>query len=327
MKANCLAWSILVALTFFGSCFSVAQEIAGGFPNQPIHIVVGNAAGGGNDILARLIGQKLSDRVGQPVIIENKAGASGVIAAQYVAKARADGYTLLMAPIGTLIVNPAVIPNLPYDPQRDFAPISIVASFPLVVAVNSAAPVRNVQELIAFAKANPDKANAGASGVIFQVVQKMFEMRTGSQFQYISHRSNTETMVSLMRGDLLMSLSDVGPVAGPLKDGRVRALAVTSAERLPAWPDVPTLAEAGIKNMEIGFWSGLVAPAGTPQLIVKKLQDEVRAVMLLEEIRVRLQANEISPVGSTSEEFAQRIARELVIWADVAKAAHIQLQQ
>ena len=327
MKANCLAWSILVALTFFGSCFSVAQEIPGGFPNQPIHIVVGNAAGGGNDILARLIGQKLSDRVGQPVIIENKAGASGVIAAQYVAKARADGYTLLMAPIGTLIVNPAVIPNLPYDPQRDFAPISIVASFPLVVAVNSAAPVRNVQELIAFAKANPDKANAGASGVIFQVVQKMFEMRTGSQFQYISHRSNTETMVSLMRGDLLMSLSDVGPVAGPLKDGRVRALAVTSAERLPAWPDVPTLAEAGIKNMEIGFWSGLVAPAGTPQLIVKKLQDEVRAVMLLEEIRVRLQANEISPVGSTSEEFAQRIARELVIWADVAKAAHIQLQQ
>jgi tripartite-type tricarboxylate transporter receptor subunit TctC len=134
-------------------------------------------------------------------------------------------------------------------------------------------------------------------------------------------------MVSLMRGDLLMSLSDVGPVAGPLKDGRVRALAVTSAERLPAWPDVPTLAEAGIKNMEIGFWSGLVAPAETPQPIVKKLQDEVRAVMLLEEIRVRLQANEISPVGSTSEEFAQRIARELVIWADVAKAAHIQLQQ
>ena len=321
------AWSIIIALSFLGSCSSVAQEASGNFPNQPIHIVVGNAAGGGNDILARLIGQKLSDRLGQPVVIENKAGASGVIAAQFVAKARADGYTLLMAPIGTLIVNPAVMPNLPYDPQRDFAPISIVASFPLVVAVNSAAPVRNVQELIGFAKANPDKANAGASGVIFQVVQKMFEMRTGSQFQYISHRSNTETMVSLMRGDLLMSLSDVGPVAGPLKDGRVRALAVTAAERLPAWPEVPTMAEAGVKDMEIGFWSGLVAPAGTPPLIVKKLQDEVIAVTRLEEIRMRLQANEVSPVGNTSEQFAQKITTELVKWADVAKAAHIQVQQ
>ena len=149
------AWSIVIALSLLGSCSSVAQEDSGNFPNQPIHIVVGNAAGGGNDILARLIGQKLSDRLGQPVVIENKAGASGVIAAQFVAKARADGYTLLMAPIGTLIVNPAVMPNLPYDPQRDFAPISIVASFPLVVAVNSAAPVRNVQELNWLRKSKP----------------------------------------------------------------------------------------------------------------------------------------------------------------------------
>jgi tripartite-type tricarboxylate transporter receptor subunit TctC len=306
---------------------ATAQETAKSFPNRPVRIIVGNAAGGGIDILARLVGQKLSDRLGQPVIIENKAGASGVIAAQYVAKAPPDGHTLLMAPIGTMTVNPAVIPNLPYDPQRDFLPVSIVASFPLVLAVNSAAPVRTVADLIAYAKANPDKANAGASGVIFQVVQKLFEMRTGSSFQYISHRSNTETMVSLMRGDLLMSLSDIGPVAGLLKDGRVRALAVTSSERLPAWPDVPTMAEAGIKDMEIGFWSGLVAPTGTPQPIVKRLQDEVMAVMRLEDTRARLAAYEISPEGSTSEEFAQRVAREIVLWADVAKAGHIQMQQ
>jgi tripartite-type tricarboxylate transporter receptor subunit TctC len=327
MKINsavCLLALIFMALP---SGPATAQETAKSFPNRPVHIIVGNAAGGGIDILARLVGQKLSDRLGQPVIIENKAGASGVIAAQYVAKAPPDGHTLLMAPIGTMTVNPAVIPNLPYDPQRDFLPVSIVASFPLVLAVNSAAPVRTVADLIAYAKANPDKANAGASGVIFQVVQKLFEMRTGSSFQYISHRSNTETMVSLMRGDLLMSLSDIGPVAGLLKDGRVRALAVTSSERLPAWPDVPTMAEAGIKDMEIGFWSGLVAPAGTPQPIVKRLQDEVMAVMRLEDTRARLAAYEISPEGSTSEEFAQRVAREIVLWADVAKAGHIQMQQ
>ena len=327
MKINsavCLLALIFMALP---SGPPTAQETAKSFPNRPVHIIVGNAAGGGIDILARLVGQKLSDRLGQPVIIENKAGASGVIAAQYVAKAPPDGHTLLMAPIGTMTVNPAVIPNLPYDPQRDFLPVSIVASFPLVLAVNSAAPVRTVADLIAYAKANPDKANAGASGVIFQVVQKLFEMRTGSSFPYTSHRSNTETMVSLMRGDLLMSLSDIGPVAGLLKDGRVRALAVTSSERLPAWPDVPTMAEAGIKDMEIGFWSGLVAPAGTPQPIVKRLQDEVMAVMRLEDTRARLAAYEISPEGSTSEEFAQRVAREIVLWADVAKAGHIQMQQ
>ena len=327
MKVNSAVCLLALVFMALPSGPATAQETAKSFPNRPVRIIVGNAAGGGIDILARLVGQKLSDRLGQPVIIENKAGASGVIAAQYVAKAPPDGHTLLMAPIGTMTVNPAVIPNLPYDPQRDFLPVSIVASFPLVLAVNSAAPVRTVADLIAYAKANPDKANAGASGVIFQVVQKLFEMRTGSSFQYISHRSNTETMVSLMRGDLLMSLSDIGPVAGLLKDGRVRALAVTSSERLPAWPDVPTMAEAGIKDMEIGFWSGLVAPAGTPQPIVKRLQDEVMAVMRLEDTRVRLAAYEISPEGSTSEEFAQRVAREIVLWADVAKAGHIQMQQ
>ena len=327
MKVNSAVCLLALVFMALPSGPATAQETAKSFPNRPVRIIVGNAAGGGIDILARLVGQKLSDRLGQPVIIENKAGASGVIAAQYVAKAPPDGHTLLMAPIGTMTVNPAVIPNLPYDPQRDFLPVSIVASFPLVLAVNSAAPVRTVADLIAYANANPDKANAGASGVIFQVVQKLFEMRTGSSFQYISHRSNTETMVSLMRGDLLMSLSDIGPVAGLLKDGRVRALAVTSSERLPAWPDVPTMAEAGIKDMEIGFWSGLVAPAGTPQPIVKRLQDEVMAVMRLEDTRVRLAAYEISPEGSTSEEFAQRVAREIVLWADVAKAGHIQMQQ
>ena len=316
-----LIWALLC------SSHAIAQAGTDNFPTQPVRIVVGNAAGGGNDILARLIGQKLSDRLGQPVIVENKPGASGIVAAEYVAKSPPDGHTLLMAPIGTLIVNPAVMTNLPYDPQRDFVPISLVASFPLVLAVNAAAPIHNVQELIAYAKAYPEKANAGASGVIFQVVQKMFEMRTGARFQYVSYRSNGETMISLMRGDVLMCLSDAGPVAGPLKDGRVRALAVTSPERLSAWPDVPTMTEAGIKNMEIGFWTGLVAPAGTPQPIVRKLENEVMAVMRLDEIRARLTADEINPLGSTSEDFAQKISRERVLWNEVVRAANIQLHE
>lgn len=320
-----VTWAIGAAVLLAASVVAaVAQEK---FPTKPIHIIVGNAAGGGNDILARTVGQKLSDRLGQSVVIENKAGASGLIAAQAVAKAPPDGHTLLMAPIGMLVVNPAVIPNLPYDPQRDFAPVSLIASFPLMLAVNAAAPIRNVAELVSYAKANPDKANAGASGVIFQVTQKMFELRTGTQFAYITHRSNTETMISLMRGDILMSLSDTGPVSGPLKDGRVRALAVTSAQRMPAWPDVPTMAEAGIKDMEIDFWAGLVAPAGTPPAIVRKLQDEVMAIMQLPDIRAQMAAKDVTPMVATSEDFARLIARELPLWAQAAKAGNIRMPQ
>jgi tripartite-type tricarboxylate transporter receptor subunit TctC len=296
-------------------------------PGQPIRIIVGNAAGGGNDILARLVGQKLSDRLGQPVIVENKPGASGIVAAQYVAKAAPDGTTLLVAPIGMLVVNPAVMPDLPYDPQRDFAPISIMASFPLVLAVNAATPVRTVAELLAFAKAEPAKANAGGSGVVFQVVQKMFELETGSQFQYVGYRSTTDALTALLRGELLMSLSDIGPIAGSLKDGRVRALAVTSGSRLPAWPQVPTMTEAGVTDMEISFWSGLVAPAGTPQAVVKTLQDNVMAVMQMPDVRSALEAINVVPVGSTADEFAARIAHELPMWSEVARSAHIRVEQ
>ena len=321
----------LVALCLLFGAHARAQDIHKdahtGFPSQPIRIIVGNAAGGGNDILARLVGQKLSDRLGQPVIVENKPGASGIVAAQYVAKAAPDGTTLLVAPIGMLVVNPAVMPDLPYDPQRDFAPISIMASFPLVLAVNAATPVHTVAELLAFTKAEPAKANAGGSGVVFQVVQKMFELKTGSQFQYVSYRSTTDALTALLRGDLLMSLSDIGPIAGSLKDGRVRALAVTSGNRLPAWPQVPTMTEAGVTDMEISFWSGLVAPAGTPPAVVKTLQDNVMAVMQMPDVRSALEAINVVPVGSTADEFAARVARELPMWSDVARSAHIRVEQ
>jgi tripartite-type tricarboxylate transporter receptor subunit TctC len=319
---RCLgAFSVLVGMPAW------AQEAHNGFPTQPIRIVVGNAAGGGNDILARLIGQKLSGRLGVPVIVENKPGASGIVAAQYVAKAPPDGSTLLMAPIGMLVVNPAVMADLPYEPQRDFAPVSIVASFPLVLAVNASTPARTVADLLALAKAEPEKANAGGSGVIFQVVQKMFELKTSSRFQYVSYHSTTDALTALIRGDLLMSLSDIGPIAGSLADGRVRALAVTSAARLPAWPQVPTMAEAGVADMEVSFWSGIVAPAGTPQPIVKALQDNVIAVMQMEDVRTALQAIDVAPVGSTADAFASRMARELRAWSEVAKAAHIRIEQ
>jgi tripartite-type tricarboxylate transporter receptor subunit TctC len=302
-----------------------AQEVAQ-FPARNVFIVVPNAAGGGLDFFARLVGQKLSDRLGRPVVVENRPGANGNLAAAQVTKAAADGHTLLLGSIGMLTVNPAVVPALTYDTQRDFAPISMIAKFPLVLAVNARAPVKTVQDLVAYAKANPEKANAAASGPIFQVVQKMFEQRTGTKFEYIAFRANSEAMLALMRGDALMSLSDVGPAMGPLQDGRVRALAVTSPRRLASLADVPTMAEAGFKDMEVEFWTGLLAPAKTPPAIVKRLQDEIMAIVKLPDVVEKLASHQTYPAGNTSEEFARIIARELAQWAEVAKKGNIKIQ-
>jgi tripartite-type tricarboxylate transporter receptor subunit TctC len=302
---------------------SLAQD---GFPSRNIHIIVPNAAGGGLDFFARLVGQKLSDRVGRPVVVENRAGANGNLAAGQVMKAEPDGHTLLLGSIGMLTVNPAVVTNLVYDTRRDFTPISTIAKFPLILTVSAKAPVKSVQELVAYAKANPAKANAAATGPIFQVVQKMFEQRTGTTFAYIAFRANSESMMALMRGDALMSLSDIGPATGPLQDGRVRALAVTSPKRLASHPDVPTMAEAGFKDMEIEFWTGLLAPAKTPSVVVRKLQEEIRAIVTMPDVVEKFASHHVYPAGSTSEEFAALIARELVQWADVAKKGMIKIQ-
>ena len=304
---------------------ALAQD-ARNYPSRTISIIVANAAGGGTDYLARLVGQKMQERMGQSVIIENKPGANSMIAAQALIKSPPDGHTLLMGSIGMLTVNPAVVANLSYDTQRDFAPISIIAQFPLILTVNAAAPIRSVPELVAYARANPDKANAGASGPIFQVVQKMFELRTGTRFQYIAYRANSEAMIALIRGDILMSLSDTGPATGPIQDGRVRPLAVTSAKRLPSYPNVPTMAEAGIRDMEVEFWQGLVAPAATPKPVIKKLESELMAIVKLYDIREKMISHEVFPVGSTAEEYAAVIARELKQWKEIATAGNIKIQ-
>src|SRR5262249_1179808 len=316
--------AVVAALLSAGIGAVLAQDLR--FPPRTISIVVANAAGGGTDYLARLVGQKLQERLGQSVIVENKPGANSMLAAQAVIRSAPDGHTLLMGSIGMLAVNPAVVANLSYDTQRDFAPISIVAEFPLLLTVNAAAPVKTVQELVTYAKANPDKANAGASGPIFQVVQAMFELRTGTKFQYIAYRANSEAMIALMRGDILMSLCDTGPATGPIQDGRVRPLAVTSAKRLESYPDVPTMAEAGIKDMEVDFWQGPVAPAATPKPIIQKLESEMIAIVKLPDVREKMITHQVVPVGSTAEQYAAVIARELKQWKDVATAANIKIQ-
>ena len=305
------------------ACAQAQDDAARNFPNRPIRIIVGYAAGGGNDLVIRVVAPKLAESLGQPVIVENKPGAQSIVAAEFVAKSAADGYTLLMGATGPIAMNPATYSKLPYSPLRDFVPISMIGSFPLVLLVNPALPVHSVKELVDYAKANPEKANYGASAAPFQLAAELLNLRSGARFAYIPYKGSNESVNAVMAGQLTMTIADPPPATGPLKGGRVRGLAVTSAARHAAWPELPTMAEAGIQDIEITLWSGLLAPAGTPASIVKKLQDAVARAVRLSDIRERLTSMSIDPVGNTSEEFAQIIAADIVKWTAVAKAANI----
>ena len=293
------------------------------YPSKPIRIVVGYAAGGGNDIIVRVMQPEMSKGLGQPVIVENKPGAQSIIAAETVARAAPDGYTILMGPSGPMTINPATYSKLPYDAQRDFAPISLICQFPLIVAVNAALPVRSVKELIAYAKANPGKANYSSSAGIFQVTTELFKQKTGTSFVMIPYKSSGESVQALLTGDAMVTFVDPPPVTAPLKAGTVRGLAITSATRHPSWPNLPTMAQAGVPDMEVPVWTAFFAPAKTPSAIVARLQKEVARVVHTAEVKERFAQMGLDPVGGTPDELAKIVARDLEKYTAVAKAANI----
>jgi tripartite-type tricarboxylate transporter receptor subunit TctC len=310
-----------ISLVFLGlASGALAQS---GYPNKPIRIVVGYAAGGGNDIIVRVMTPEMSKGLGQPVIVENKPGAQSIIAAETVAKAAPDGYTILMGPSGPMTINPATYSKLPYDAQRDFAPISLICQFPLIVAVSAALPVRSVKELIEYAKANPGKANYSSSAGIFQVTTELFKQKTGTGFVMIPYKSSGESVQALLTGDAMVTFVDPPPVTAPLKAGTVRGLAITSATRHPSWPNLPTMAEAGVPDMEVPVWTAFFAPAKTPSAIVARLQKEVARVVHSAEVKERFAQMGLDPVGGTPEELAKIVARDLEKYTAVAKAASI----
>ncbi|TMH24808.1 MAG: tripartite tricarboxylate transporter substrate binding protein [Betaproteobacteria bacterium] len=311
------------------ACLAAASSMAAtahaqqDFPNKPVHIIVGYAAGGGNDIIVRVVAPKMSEGLGQPVIIENKPGAQGIISCEYVAKSAPDGYTLLMGPSGPMTMNPAIYSKLPYAPLKDFAPISMIGDFPLILVVSASLPANSVKELIAYAKARPDKVNYAASAAPFQLAAELFNQKTGTKFVHIPYKSSGESVGAVMSGQVTMTIMDPPPAIGPLKGGKVRGLAVTSASRDPSMPDVPTLTEAGVPDVEIRLFTGFLAPAATPSAIVKRLQQELARVVKLPEIKERLDQMAIVPSGNTPEEFRGIIARDIAKWTAVAKAANI----
>jgi tripartite-type tricarboxylate transporter receptor subunit TctC len=312
----------LLALSCAVLAVSFAQAQAP-YPAKPIQLVVGYAPGGGTDLLARVIATELGKGLGQAVVVDNKPGAQSIIAAQYVAKAAPDGYTILFGPSGPMSMNPAIYSKLPYSPLKDFAPVSLVGSFPLILVVGQSHPARTVPQLVEYAKANPDKANYGASAAPFQLAAELFKQKTGANFQHIAYKGSNESVNATATGEVTMTLADPPPVVGQFKAGRVRALAITTPERHPAWPGVPTMREMGFPDLDIALWTGLLVPAGTPAAIVKRLNDELVKVLKQAEVRERIVALGIDPVGSTPEEFSRVIAADIAKWTAVAKAANI----
>jgi tripartite-type tricarboxylate transporter receptor subunit TctC len=295
------------------------------YPAKPIHLIVGFAAGGGNDIIARVFGQKLSESLGQPVIVENKPGGGAIVATDYVAKSAPDGYTLLLSASG-ISINPALYDKLPYDAVNDFVAVSQLASFPLIMIVSANSPIRSVAELVAYAKANPEKANYGSSSASFQLVTELFKQKTGAPMQVISYKSANESVLAVISGQITTTIADAGPVVQQVKSGTARALAVATAKRIDDLPDVPTLKEAGA-DVEALLWNGILVPKGTPPAIVRKLEGEFMRIAKLPDVIARLKPLGVETIGNSSEEFAKIISSEMTRWGAVAKAANIRVQQ
>jgi len=295
------------------------------WPAKPIRLVVGYSPGGGNDLIARIVAGKLQDKLGQPVVVDNKPGAQSIVAAELVAKAAPDGYTLLVAPSGPMTINPAVYSKLPYDPTHDFLPISLLAEFPLLLVVGADQPPKNLKELVEYGRANPKLANYASSATPFHLASELFNQRTGSSFQHIPYRGSGDAVQAVVAGQVLMAIADSGPMAGPLKAGKLRALGITTVKRPPAFPDVPTFTEQGVADMEFELWTGIVAPNGTPADVIERLQDVIEDTLEMPPVRMALEAINVDPRSSSTKEFRELIARDIVRWKAVAAKANIKL--
>jgi len=312
-----------VVLTGFGLVPASAQV---DYPTRPIRIVVGFTPGGGNDIIARVVGQKLQESLGQPVIIENKPGAGAILATEYVARSAPDGYTLLVGASGAMVINPAVYEKLSYDTMRDFKPVSELGSFPLIMIVNAGSPFKSVADLVSYAKANPDKANYSSSSAAFQLATELFKQKTGVPMQMIPYKGANDSVTAVISGEVTATIADAGPVTSQVNGGLARALAVAAPTRAESLPDVPTMKEAGA-DVEAVLWSGIFVPAATPPEIVGKLEAEFIRIARLPEIVSRLKLLNIDSVGNSSEEFSRIIAADLERWKAVARDGNIKMAQ
>lgn len=305
-----------------------AVHAATPYPTKPIRIIVAYTPAGATDILARVVGQKLSESWGQPVIVDNRAGAAGNIGTEVAAKANPDGYTLIMGTAGTHGINVSLYRQLNWHPVKDFAPVSLVAMVPNIMVVNNALPFKNVKDLIAYAKANPGKLSYGSpgNGSTAHLSMELFKSMTGTNLVHIPYKGSAGVLADVMGGQIAVTIDNMPPYLPQVKAGKIRALAVSPAKRSTAAPDIPTIAEAGVPGYDSGAWFGLLAPAGTPKDIVSKLSVETARILKMPDVNKRISELGGEPVGSTPEEFAALIKSEIAKWAKVIKEANVELQ-
>ncbi len=295
------------------------------FPSKPIRIVVPFAAGGTSDILARAIGPKITEAWGQPVVVENKTGANGNVGAEFVVRSSPDGYTMLLSDVGALAINPSVYPNMPYDPVKDFSPIIMVSYSPHVLAVHPSVPAANIKELVAYAKANPGKlnfANSGTGGAP-HLAGVEFAQRTGIQWAYIPYKGGSQAVTDVVAGQSNVLFNGMLATYPAVKGGRLRGIAVSSAERVPSAPELPTVAESGLPGFVTGSYQGLLAAAGTPREVVAKLNTELTRILNTQDMKDMLAKQGTEVRAGTPEALGTFIAGEKARWAKVVKEAGI----
>jgi tripartite-type tricarboxylate transporter receptor subunit TctC len=312
------------AAAFAGTRPTLAQD----YPSRPITLVVGYAAGGGNDILARIAAEKMSPLLGQQIVIENRGGAGGSIATRQVARATPDGYTLGLGGTGTLAIDPTLYHNVGYDSRKDFAPIGLIGTSALVLLVHPSIPAHNVKELIAYAKANPGKLTYASAGVGsgIHLAAAYFGFQAGLNLIHVPYKGSGPALADLVGGHVSMYFSSMPPAISLVKDGKVRALGVTSLKRSPIFPELPTIAEAALPGFEAVLHYGIVAPAGTPKPIITKLNAALRQAVMSDDLKKKLAADGTEPLPSTPEEYAADIDKEETKWSDIVKRSGAKVQ-
>jgi tripartite-type tricarboxylate transporter receptor subunit TctC len=315
----------------FVGCSGIALATlasAQGYPSKPVRIVAPFAAGSTIDIIGRIIAPKMHEALGQPVIVENRAGAGGAIGMDNVAKAAPDGHSLAIGALGPLAMNPVLYPKTPFDPVKDFAAVSLLATGPVVIAVHPSIPARNVQGLVELAKKRPGQLNFGSPGVGTSphLTGELFKLTTHTDIVHVPYKGNAEAITDLIGGQVSIVFTGVPPVVPLAKAGKVRLLATTGKERIVNLPDVPTLREAGVTGADVLIWYGVVVPAATPKDVVARLNREIVKLMALPDVRDKFAQQSVDPAASTPEEFAQLIRDEVARWTKVIRSAGIKLE-
>jgi tripartite-type tricarboxylate transporter receptor subunit TctC len=308
----------LTCLATLGALLA-AKALADEYPTRPITLIVPYAAGGGNDVMARIVADKMGLALGQPIVIENRGGAGGSIATRQIAKSEPDGYTLGLGGTGTLAIDPTLYSNVGYDPRKDFAPVGLIATSPLVVLVNPSVPAHSVKELIALAGKQPLNFASAGSGSGMHLGTELFASMAGISLTHVPYKGTGPALTDLLGGHVAIYFSSLPPAIGLVKEGKLRALAVTGPARSAIFPDLPTVAEAGLPGYEAVLHYGIVAPAGTPAPIIEKLNKALRAALANPEVTARITADGAEPLQSTQAEYAADIDREETKWSDIVR--------